>query len=82
MTMPSPLVSMSALIALGVLAGCETRITVAPPPPGLDADMPVAAPVALARVPQLNDFGGEVPRVAPAGDVGEDALAEAAPDQD
>lgn len=71
-------------LALGALTGC-VGVRVAPPPPGLAADTPVAAPIAITATetngPQMNTLGGEIPKSAPVSDIGEDTLGEAAPDE-
>lgn len=73
-------------VAALFLCGCASQVRVSPPPAGLAADMPVAAPMRIAEVdttgPQMNSLGGEIPKSAPVGDVGEGGLGEATPDQD
>lgn len=84
--MRTSLLKLAALMALAGLAACETGVRVGPPPPGLEADIPVATAVMVADVdtsrPQMNALGGEIPKTAPVDAVGEDALTEASPNED
>lgn len=84
--MHAPLLKLAAIAALVGLAACETGVRVAPPPPGLEADTPVATVIEVAEAdtsgPQMNEIGGEIPKTAPISEVGEDPLTEARPDED
>ncbi len=84
--MRAPLLKLAAIAALMGLAACETGIRVAPPPPGLNADVPIATAIEVAEVdtsgPQMNALGGEIPKTAPVDEVGEDSLTEARSHED